>query len=477
MNYLNKNIKINVRKYLNEYYEKKTKENDFEVFMNDLLSKYDYDDIYLSFRKNISTTKINKNNIYNTPTGIYTYKLSHFFNKNHKFNNVFEIYGNKLIFKFASGYHFLYFYVVKDDVNILSQDTNIKIFDDYVLKIKKLFRNNEEIKNKCDEWFERYTNKDLEEYTCNEFWDFLYIDILKGEKSTEHDGPIGNTNIRFTNLCNKLGIDGFTDKGHGYIHPNEPKQTVFFKPNLFKDIKIYNVRSSWESERKMDALKGSEQEIKLSTNTNDIKKILLKYNDEKSIYKSIARHFSFKGKRELEFYDNVLNDKELGDKFINLIVDNLKTSKYPDKIIDIIIKNGYEKNDELNEYIRKLSIDNPLFEYILFLQSPLKVDIINAISFFYKNKLDLDFFYTYFEPKNYILPDYVISELINDANDSEKMFMFLLPSIKNFKDKKDIIYVAIDLKDKNLGKFLINTELENNALRKLALDRISNNIN
>jgi len=462
MNYVNQNIKINVRKFLNEYYEKKTKENDFNIFMDDLLSKYDYEDIYLSFRDRISTTMINKNNKYNTPTGIYTYKLSDYYDNNRKFI-INDFYGDRLTFPFASTYPFLYFYVVKNDVNILSQDTDEEIFDDYVLKIKKLFNNNEEIKNKCDKWFERFKSNDIRDnFTCGDFWRFLYLDILGGEKSEEHDGPIGNTNIRFTNLCNKLGIDGFTDKGSGYIHPNEKKQTVFFKPNLFKDIKIYKVKNSWELERKMDSLPGSDEEIKLSNNINDIKKILLKYNNNnRSLYVNIVRHFSHKGKRELEFYNNVLKDKEFGYQFVEPIVQNMKNSKYPDKIIDIIVKNGYQNHDKFVEYIYSLPIDNPLFEYILFSQPQIRMNVSKTIKFFIKNKLDLDFFYTYFDPKNYRLPVYDIINLIDYANDDKKMFTFLLPTIKNLRDKSDIINVALSLKDINLRNFLINTEIKN----------------
>jgi hypothetical protein len=232
--------------------------------------------------------------------------------------------------------------------------------------------------------------------------------------------------------------------------------------NLFKDIKIYKVKNSWELERKMDSLPGSDEEIKLSNNINDIKKILLKYNNNnRSLYVNIVRHFSHKGKRELEFYNNVLKDKEFGYQFVEPIVQNMKNSKYPDKIIDIIVKNGYQNHDKFVEYIYSLPIDNPLFEYILFSQPQIRMNVSKTIKFFIKNKLDLDFFYTYFDPKNYRLPVYDIINLIDYANDDKKMFTFLLPTIKNLRDKSDIINVALSLKDINLRNFLINTEIKN----------------
>ena len=115
--------KLLIEKLLSENrYENKNYENDFNSFMNRLLNQYDYDKIYLSFKSSMNVSKINIKNEYNTPTGIYTYKLSNYFSKKNEWL-LDDFYNNSLTFPFASGYQFLHFYVLKDDVNILSKLT------------------------------------------------------------------------------------------------------------------------------------------------------------------------------------------------------------------------------------------------------------------------------------------------------------------------------------------------------------------
>ena len=329
--------KLLIEKLLSENrYENKNYENDFNSFMNRLLNQYDYDKIYLSFKSSMNVSKINIKNEYNTPTGIYTYKLSNYFSKKNEWL-LDDFYNNSLTFPFASGYQFLHFYVLKDDVNILSKLTDKNIFDNYVLKIKQIFKGNKEIETKCDGWLIGnkgyiYSDKSV----CYYFWMFLYKDILGGEKSEEHDGPIGNTNIRFTNLCNKLGIDGFNDNGEGFIHINEKKQTVFFKPNLFKKIEVFKApfegNQLYNKVDKIDLI----DKPKISPDIKNIRTIINKYGTSKGV-RLIVKEFTNSGDKEIEMYDNVLKDAELSKYFIERCVEIIPSSKYPIKLIDVII--------------------------------------------------------------------------------------------------------------------------------------------
>jgi hypothetical protein len=406
-------------------YENKTTETDFNTFINKLINDYDYNNIYLSFRSSMNVSKINTNNKYNTPTGIYTYKLSSYFSKKNEWD-LSDFYGNSLKFPFASGYPFLHFYVLKDDVNILSKLTDKKVFDDYVLKIKQLFNGNNEIEDKCDRWFvdEEYLN--VKNY-CASFWLFIYKDILGGKKNIADDGPIGNTNIRFTNLCNKLGIDGFNDNGEGFIHPNEKSQTVFLKPNLFKTIEVFKATNMSNFRHRYN-----QHKIILSPDINTVKKIITKYGLRDGVH-AIVSHFTFKDDREVELYTNVLKDAELGKYFIMHCVNKIPSSNHPIKLIDIIIKNGFINNlYEIQPFLNELRHDNPLFEYILSIPSIKKyLNLYQIIKYNIKNNISLDFVYNDLKPNKIKLDYRIVALLINSVDDKEKMLRFLIPFIKN----------------------------------------------
>jgi hypothetical protein len=295
----------------------------------------------------MDTSKINIKNKYNTPTGIYTYKVSRFFTKKENWE-LDDFYGNKLMFPFASGAPFLHFYVLKDDVNILSKLTDKSVFDDYVLNIKQIFKGNKEIEAKCNGWItgdEKYLYTDKS--VCYYFWLFIYKHILGGSRSEEHDGLIGNTNIRFTNLCNKLGIDGFNDNGEGFIHINEKRQTVFFKPSLFKTIKVF--KAPTKEKLKANVQFGFSSDInKISPDIKNIRTIINKYGYREGV-NLIVKDFNHSGDKEIEMYDAVLKDSELGKYFILPCIDKIKTSRYPDKLIDIVKKYGWcEDGSKIN---------------------------------------------------------------------------------------------------------------------------------
>src|SRR5574343_464491 len=47
----------------------------FNEFFDNLISKFNIDDIFVSFRNSMNVTDVNPNNQYNTPTGFYSYPL------------------------------------------------------------------------------------------------------------------------------------------------------------------------------------------------------------------------------------------------------------------------------------------------------------------------------------------------------------------------------------------------------------------
>lgn len=446
-------------------YENKNYENDFNSFMNNLVNQNDYDNIYISFRSSMNVSKINIKNEYNTPTGIYTYKISNFYTKKDKWD-LYDFYINLLKFPFASGYPFLYFYVLKDDVNILSNLTDKSVFDDYVLKIKQIFKGNKEIEAKCDGWLNGdeeylYTYKSV----CYYFWMFLYRDILGGKKSEEHDGPIGNTNIRFTNLCNKLGIDGFNDNGEGFIHINEKKQTVFLKPSLFKTIKVFQAVSKNKLEDKVRYDVSDKISAKISPDIKNIRTIINKYGYKKGV-NLIVKDLANSGDKEIKMYDTVFKDDELVKiGFVDSCVNQIKTSRYPDKLIDVLVKNGLVNNFyEINTFLKGLKMDNPLFEYIISIPKiKYYLSLKEIIKYNIKHNISLDFIYNINQGYTRQLDYMDVKLLINNADDSEKMLRFLIPVIKQMNSSGIIdIYQSIN---SDLGKLmfkLLDIDKKNN---------------
>lgn len=217
----------------NAIYEKRgvegviTKDENIGELLEHIYDKYSFDNTYISFRTKEHVTKINPNNTYNTPTGLYTYKLSNYIDK-----PIYNIEKFAKKFPYGSNRERLYFYVLKDDVNILDSDTDKSVLDGYVREIQKKHKDSEEINNLCERWFnntyESYYSKS--QHDTHKFWLFIYdvLAYLYENKLKIRDG--------FSKLCREIGVDGFDDNNcEGWIHPSEKCQTVFFRSNLFKD--------------------------------------------------------------------------------------------------------------------------------------------------------------------------------------------------------------------------------------------------
>ena len=288
--------------FLDEYLieDRRYIHDDLETQIINFVQKYrgKEDKIFVSFRSSEHVTMINRNNTFGTPTGIYTYPWKGYFDKRYEE----RIKGKKLVninllvpFVGRNPAKYIYLYKIKDDAKIISNSTKYEELRKFAEKIEPFYPNNiflsKYLKNEddylnysenpylkgikcpnCDmgevlcydcggegyfedgeECYNCYgTGKD-ECYPCHGtgyesevfeyvpahiFWVLLY-DIV-GTTG-------GNLQLKFTNLCNKIGVDGFVDYGEGYIHPNEKIQAVLLKGrSIIEDYAIVSTDSGMD---------------------------------------------------------------------------------------------------------------------------------------------------------------------------------------------------------------------------------------
>jgi hypothetical protein len=206
----------------------------------------DNPDIYISFTT-VDKIGINPQSPHDTPLGIYSYPLKEMWN---------DIVNDTIPFAGDAPY----VWIIKSKntngfIKDLYKDYTSKSYDDDVIKIKKLFKNNQKILKEI-----KYLNdkNDLSEITYDKFID---EQILKYTKFANMRNAVsafwnitrnlsakyenGKTNsIKWNFLLRKLGYTGFADKSNkGIIHPSEPTQAVFLTKDAFTIIeKILNKR-------------------------------------------------------------------------------------------------------------------------------------------------------------------------------------------------------------------------------------------
>ena len=209
----------------NEFY------NRIVNFVNGDLSR-----VFVSFRDGVHVTDINPMNIYNTPTGFYTYPLISYHEYIKKHDNITQVEFRRL-FPYASEKRYIFFFILRNMDGILTKDTDKSIIDGYVRRIRSLYSNDSNVVELCDrflrgEYKSSYTN--YVKHSTHLFWLFLY-DIANVMIGGNNNNNNNNNNNRskvtlFTIICNKIGINGFIDYyGEEFIHSSEPYQGVFFK--------------------------------------------------------------------------------------------------------------------------------------------------------------------------------------------------------------------------------------------------------
>lgn len=328
-----------------------TKDENYNELLEYLYNTYSFENVYVSFRKSVNVTKINPLNKYNTPTGLYTYKLSNYTDKVP--NNIKEF---RKLFPYMNELNYIHFYIPNDNVNIVSSDTEKSKLDKHVIKLKKLYGNKiEPISNLCDNWLDDSYSSYYSEakHPTHKFWLFLYdvSSYIAKDKSA-----VKNTVPR---IAREIGIHGFDDnKCEGWIHPSEKCQTVFFKSNIFKDH--YVLQDKYNN---------------IGVNTHlDIqqgKRITLKDNTPKeSIIKLINKNQLIRvtNKNILLSKDYIINDPKLFKLIISyLTIDDVFEvfSNQNDDVVNIII----------NDYMH---IIKPKFERIAANPS-LLFDVVNHI--------------------------------------------------------------------------------------------------
>lgn len=218
----------------------------FEQYFNNILSKYSITDIFISFRSKDTLTDINPKNIWETPTGYYTFPLALYKNKIkpgitlEKFIKVFPVYW----MKWSSEIKYVDFFILKDKTGIISSKTTTKELRKYIEKIKNKYKDNKDIEQLC----KKINYQPL--IFIKNFYDFLYsiskilvVNWQHVPTEDDHLSPFGNKRIfsmklkhKFSSLCRDIGINGIIDNGREFIAHTESIQAVFFKIKSIGEI-------------------------------------------------------------------------------------------------------------------------------------------------------------------------------------------------------------------------------------------------
>lgn len=211
----------------------------FGMFMDNLVNKHPYENIFVSFRNDLHVTDVNPNNKYETPTGVYSYPLIGYFpdkeailkSTEQEFRSIFP-YQNKL--------PYMYFIILKDRQGILDDTTSFETLAGYVKKIDEIYGSQiEPVHELCNLYLKKQyksTYQDAPTHDTHEFWLFLYSIAPYISKTNKKVNV-----IKF--ICDKIGVRGFIDlKGDGYIHPAEKKQAVFFKVKTIADVVTFKTQ-------------------------------------------------------------------------------------------------------------------------------------------------------------------------------------------------------------------------------------------
>jgi hypothetical protein len=220
-----------------------------------LYKNFGFDNVYLSFRSSKHVGKINPNNQYGTPTGLYTYKLSNYIET--PVDNLEEF---RRKFPFAADRPYAQFLVVNDNIVQLNSSTPKGVLDGYVKRIMNMYPNIDPIQGLCKNWldgsYQSYYGESKND--THRFWLFLY-DVVAYSKDRSSQNKVN----MFSSLCRKLGIDSFDDdKCEGWIHPNEKCQTVFLRSNLFKDEYVLDLEKIGSKSSAVDMKGSSEDKLK-----------------------------------------------------------------------------------------------------------------------------------------------------------------------------------------------------------------------
>ena len=135
-----------------------SKDENIGELLTHIYNKYGFKNTFVSFRDTQHVTKINPDNMYNTPTGLYTYNLSNYIDGP---MGSMEDFTSK--FPWATDRRFMQFLVINDSVNLLDSNYDKSKLDGYVKQIQKKFGNIDPVNGLCERWlkgeYESYYGK------------------------------------------------------------------------------------------------------------------------------------------------------------------------------------------------------------------------------------------------------------------------------------------------------------------------------
>lgn len=190
---------------------------------------------------NINKVGVNPQSNFSTPLGIYAYPLRAFWE---------DIENDKI--PYAGDRPYVSLLLVKRNAKILNNNYSYNDLDQDLLKLykfceeKKLVESNREFVRLKDDAYEKYSFESTKPvfyiWAITRYIAFLLT--LSGEDNINHI-------TKWSSIFNKvLGYDGAIDfRGWGFIHPNEPKQAVFFSIKAFSDTKTF-LNRRYEERRK-----------------------------------------------------------------------------------------------------------------------------------------------------------------------------------------------------------------------------------
>lgn len=217
--------------------------------INSFIQKYknQEDLIFISFRDKETVTLINPRNIFDTPTGIYTYPWNNYYK---------EIYADRIdnvvnpnfetTVPFAGNREFMFLYKLKSFRGILTSNSSLEEIKPYALAIKNIFPDNERVNtfiSDYQKYIENFAKKNRY-YRSNlpdvkNFFILLY-DVLNDEYGYEK-----NMKYMVSSLARRIGLNGIIDYGTGLIHPNEKFQALFFRGlDIMEEVKVVRLRES-----------------------------------------------------------------------------------------------------------------------------------------------------------------------------------------------------------------------------------------
>jgi len=208
----------------------------------------DIKNTYVSFRKSIHTGYINRNNEYDTPTGVYCYPMENFIKK---FEDVDNIDDFRKIFPYTPDSKYIYLFTLKNTSNIVySLTADQTITNYYVDKINQQYGSRyPEVSKLCAEFKSNSFNFHSDDFNTHNFrnefqrlWLFIYQVVMAMKNTSRMKTVVSN----YTLLCDSIRLYGFVDNGcNGIIHPNEPCQAVFFTKfrNIISGEKIIELYS------------------------------------------------------------------------------------------------------------------------------------------------------------------------------------------------------------------------------------------